>query len=100
MASDHTAHDHVVPIPVYLGVFAILMVGTALTVWAARIDLGPWNIVLAMSIALIKAAFVVLYFMHLKHSHRLNWVFGAAAIFWLFLLIGITMADVASRAIE
>ena len=100
MTNEHAAHDHVVPIGRYLMVFAILMVGTAVTVWAARIDLGPLNIVVAMLIALVKAAFVVLYFMHLRYSHRLNWVFGAAAIFWLVLLVGITMTDVLARAAE
>jgi len=100
MTTEHSAHDHVVPLRVYIGVFLILMVGTAVTVWAARVNLGPMNIVVAMLIALVKASFVVLYFMHLRYSHRLNWVFGAAAIFWLVLLVGITMADVAARAVE
>lgn len=100
MSSEHAGHDHVLPIRLYMMVFAILMVGTAVTVWAAQIDMGSMNIVVAMLIALVKAAFVVLYFMHLRYSHRLNWVFGAAAIFWLALLIGITMADVFARSVE
>ena len=55
---------HVTPIRVYLMVFGILMVGTALTVWAAFLHLGPFNDVVALAIAVTKATFVVLYFMH------------------------------------
>lgn len=94
------SRDHIVSPKLYLGVLAILLVGTALTVAAARVDLGGLNIVVAMSIAVVKAAFVVLYFMHLKYSHRLNWVFGAAAMLWLALLIGLTWTDVAARLAE
>jgi len=94
------SHDHIVSPKLYLGVLAILLVGTGLTVAAARVDLGGLNIVVAMSIAVVKAAFVVLYFMHLKYSHRLNWVFGAAAMLWLALLIGLTWTDVAARLAE
>jgi len=94
------SHDHIVSPKLYLGVLAILLVGTGLTVAAARVDLGGLNIVVAMSIAVVKAAFVVLYFMHLKYSHRLNWVFGAAAMLWLALLIGLTWTDVAARLTE
>ncbi|OFV85567.1 MAG: hypothetical protein A3D93_04245 [Acidobacteria bacterium RIFCSPHIGHO2_12_FULL_67_30] len=94
------SHDHIVSPKLYLGVLAILLVGTALTVAAARVDLGGLNIVVAMSIAVVKASFVVLYFMHLKYSHRLNWVFGAAAMLWLALLIGLTSTDVIARLTE
>ncbi len=94
------SHNHIVSPKLYLGVLAILLVGTGLTVAAARVDLGGLNIVVAMSIAVVKAAFVVLYFMHLKYSHRLNWVFGAAAMLWLALLIGLTWTDVAARLTE
>ena len=55
-------HNHVVPLKVYYAVFAALMVGTLATVWVARVDLGPLNIVVAMSIAVAKATLVVLYF--------------------------------------
>jgi len=92
-----TSH-HIVSPKIYLLVFGALMVGTAATVAAARVNLGELNIVVALTIAVVKAALVVLYFMHLRYSHRLNWVFGAAAIFWLVLLVGLTMADVIARA--
>jgi cytochrome c oxidase subunit 4 len=93
-------NGHIVPLRIYFLVFAGLMVGTALTVWAARVDLGPMNIVVALAIAGVKAALVVLYFMHMRYSHRLNWIFAGAAVLWLMLLIGVTMADVLARMVE
>ena len=93
-------NGHIVPLRIYFLVFAALMVGTALTVMAARVDLGPMNIVVALVIAGVKAALVVLYFMHMRYSHRLNWIFAGAAVLWLFLLIGVTMADVLARLVE
>ncbi len=93
-------NGHIVPLRIYFSVFAALMVGTALTVMAARVDLGPMNIVVALAIAGVKAALVVLYFMHMRYSHRLNWIFAGAAVLWLFLLVGVTMADVLARMVE
>jgi len=93
-------NGHIVPLRIYFLVFTALMVGTALTVMAARVDLGPMNIVVALVIAGIKAALVVLYFMHMRYSHRLNWIFAGAAVLWLMLLVGVTMADVLARLVE
>lgn len=92
--------EHIVSPKIYLLVSAALIVSTAVTVVVARIDLGPLNIVVAITIAVIQATLVVLFFMHLKYSHRLNWVFAAASILWLLLLIGLTMADVVARLAE
>ena len=64
--AQHGHGPHVVPMPVYLGVFAALMVGTALTVWAAHMDFGWANTPVALAIACSKAALVVLFFMHVK----------------------------------
>lgn len=88
---------HVVPIRIYLLVFAALMVGTLATVAAARVDLGGLNIVVALTIAVFKATLVALYFMHLRYTSHLNWAFAAAAILWLVILIGLTMSDVLTR---
>ena len=92
--------DHIVSPKIYLLIFAALMVGTAATVWVAHVELGPLNIVVAMSIAVVKSSLVVLYFMHLRYSHRLNWVFGGASLLWLLLLIGLTLTDVIARFSE
>jgi|SRR5215203_339709 len=88
---------HVAPLKVYYGVFAILMVGTALTVLVAFYDLGRLNNVMMLSIACIKAMFVILYFMHVRWSSRLTWVIVASGFFWLMILFTFTMSDYLSR---
>jgi len=74
------------------------MVGTVVTVLAANIDLGPFNIIVALTIATIKATLVVLFFMHVKYTHeKLTPLVIVSAIFFLFLLLGLSMADYATR---
>ncbi|MEK7413268.1 MAG: cytochrome C oxidase subunit IV family protein, partial [Planctomycetota bacterium] len=90
-------NEHIVSPRLYLAVFLALMLGTAATVWAARFDLGHLNIVVAMVLAVCKATLVVLYFMHLRYGSKLTWVFAAAGVLWLVLLIGLTMADILTR---
>jgi len=89
--------EHIVPRRVYYAVFAALLALTALTVIVARFDLGPMNSVAALSIAVLKASLVVLFFMHVKYGSRLVWVVLGASVLWLFLLISITLGDYVSR---
>ena len=95
-------HDHIVPIPVYLGVFAILMLGTALTVVVALFDLDKIftgaNTFVALLIALIKTSFVVLFFMHVRYSGRLIWLSVLGGGFWLLIMFAFTMQDYLTRA--
>ena len=90
-------HDHVVPITIYIGVFLALMVGTGLTVAASYVDLGIWNTPVAMLIAITKASLVVFFFMHLKYSSRLLWLWLGAALFFLVLLIMGVESDYLAR---
>lgn len=93
----HAGHGHIAPISMYLGVFAILLVGTAITVAVAYVDLGFMNTAVALAVAVTKATFVVLYFMHVRWASRLTWVVIAASIFWLLLMFTIGMTDYMSR---
>ena len=90
--------EHIVPVRIYVTVFLILLVGTALTVGAAFIDF-PWrlNTVVALTIAVVKATFVVLYFMHVRYSARLVWVIVIAAFFWMAIMFAFTFADYVTR---
>jgi cytochrome c oxidase subunit 4 len=81
----------------YYAVFAALIVGTALTVGAAEVDLGALNNIVMLLIACTKAALVVLFFMHVRWSTRLTWVVAASGFFWLLILFGLTMTDYLSR---
>ena len=93
---DDNAEAHV-PLAHYFGVFAALLVGTALTVWVAYVDLGMWNTPVALAIAIVKASLVILIFMHVKYGSRLVQLMVASAFFWLFHMIVGTLADYYSR---
>jgi cytochrome c oxidase subunit 4 len=73
------------------------MVLTLVTVLAAYVNLGAFNPVVAMAIAIFKATLVVLYFMHVKYSSRLTKLVVLTGIFFLVILLGETMMDYASR---
>lgn len=88
---------HISPIRTYLLVFAALMVGTALTIWAAYVDFGAANNLVAMAIAVTKATLVVLFFMHVKYSTRLTKLVVAGGFAWLSLLFIFTLADYFTR---
>jgi cytochrome c oxidase subunit 4 len=82
----------------YFAVFFALLLGTGLTVFAATLDLGPFNAPVALGIATIKATLVALFFMHVWHaSEKLTKLVVVAALFFLFLLLGLTMSDYATR---
>lgn len=91
--------EHIVPVRIYVTIFLVLLVGTALTVVAAFQDF-PWqlNTIVAMTIAITKATFVVLYFMHVRYSARLVWVIVASALFWLVILFALTFSDYWTRS--
>ncbi|HYT66324.1 MAG TPA: cytochrome C oxidase subunit IV family protein [Vicinamibacterales bacterium] len=88
---------HVAPKRMYYAVFAALIVGTALTVAVAFVDLGAVNNILMLGIAMTKALLVVLFFMHVRWSTRLTWVVAASGFFWLLILFGLTMQDYMTR---
>ena len=90
-------HEHVTPLSVYLGIFGALMVLTIITVAVAWIDLGSLNIMVALGVAVVKATLVVLYFMHVKYSSKLTWIVIGSGIFWLAILLSLTMADYLTR---
>lgn len=89
--------EHLVPRKTYFAVFAALLVLTAITTAVAFTDLGPWNTVVALGIAFIKATLVALFFMHVKYSPRLTQVVVAGGIFWLAILIVLTLSDFMTR---
>jgi cytochrome c oxidase subunit 4 len=89
---------HILPTRVYYTIFAILMFCTYLTVQIAFFDLGVLNIVAALTIAVLKATLVVLFFMHVKYSTRLTWAVVLGSVFWLGILLALTMSDYLTRA--
>src|SRR5215470_3516430 len=88
---------HVASKRTYFLVFFALAGLTLLTVAASFVELGRWHVVAALSIAVLKALLVALFFMHVIHSRRLIWVVAGAGLFWLGILMALTFSDYLSR---
>ncbi len=91
---------HVVPVSTYVLVFLALMAGTALTTAVAYIDLGRWNTVVALAIAVTKMILVVLFFMHVKYATGLTRIVILAGFFWLGIMITLSCSDELTRTWE
>ena len=89
--------EHVASRTTYVLVWGALMVLTVATVFIARLNLGPFNDIVALAVAVTKALLVILFFMHVKDSSRLTRLTVVAGFFWLAILIGITLTDYLSR---
>jgi cytochrome c oxidase subunit 4 len=89
----------VVPRSTYVAVYVALVFLTVLTTAVAFFDLGLANPVVALSIAVLKATLVVLFFMHLKYGTRLTWVMAGAGVFWLGILFVLILSDYATRGL-
>ncbi|MEO6050189.1 MAG: cytochrome C oxidase subunit IV family protein [Pyrinomonadaceae bacterium] len=101
MSEHHEDHQHM-NIPKYVGIFAILIVGTILTYFAATIDLD-WifpgaNTLVALLIAFTKMTCVMLFFMHVYWSKRMIWLAAVASFFWLAIMFSYTMQDYLTRS--
>ncbi|HZU29196.1 MAG TPA: cytochrome C oxidase subunit IV family protein [Bryobacteraceae bacterium] len=97
--SDHAEHagHPVVPVRTYVIIWLALLGCTGLTYGVALIDLGPWNIVVALMIAFFKMSLVVLFFMHVKQENNLTRLFVAGGFVWLLILLALTLNDYMSR---
>lgn len=89
--------DHVSPVSLYITIFLALMIGTALTVAAAFVNLGTFNFPVAMLIAVIKASLVVWFFMHVKYQSHLMKLTLVTGLFFLAILLGETLIDYVSK---
>jgi cytochrome c oxidase subunit IV len=96
------SEHHIVSPKIYFAIFAALMVCTGLTVWAAEVDLNHifagMNIVVALTIATLKASLVVLFFMHGKYSSKRTQMVIICSMFWLAIMLFMTMSDYLTRA--
>jgi cytochrome c oxidase subunit IV len=92
--------EHIVSPKIYAAVLTALLIGTVLTVQAAKVDLGRLNIVVALGVASIKMTLVILFFMHGKYSARRTKLVIVAGFFWLAIMLGLTLADYSTRHAE
>jgi cytochrome c oxidase subunit IV len=91
--------EHVVPVKVYVAIWAALICLTLTTYGVAKIDLGQFNILVAMLIAGVKSTLVALFFMHAFYSVRRTKLVILASLAWLATLLLLTMGDYLSRPI-
>jgi cytochrome c oxidase subunit 4 len=90
--------EHIVSAKTNVAVWLTLLVLTGVTAGIAFVDLGPLNTVVALVIATFKALLVVLIFMHVKYTNeKLVKVVVISAIFFLLLLLGLSLADYTTR---
>jgi cytochrome c oxidase subunit 4 len=92
--------SHISPKSTYYTIFGMLMVLTALTVFAAFHHLGVLNFPVAIGIAITKATLVILFFMHAKYSSRLTKLFVGMSFFFLIILFSLTLSDYLSRGLK
>jgi cytochrome c oxidase subunit IV len=90
-------NEHEPTLKSYLITYLLLLVGVATTVGIAYLPLGDWNLLAAMTVASIKAALIVLIFMHVRYAPRLTWIVVAAGGIWLAILIAMAQIDYATR---
>jgi cytochrome c oxidase subunit IV len=91
--------EHISSKKTYIVIWAILICFTVITAAVSRVDLGQFSGVVALIIATIKAMLVVLFFMHVKYiSEKMTLVVIIAGVFWLLILMFLSMTDYASRS--
>ena len=95
--SGHSEHGHIESAKNYVLVFLGLIFLTVLTTAVAFVDLGAFNVAVALGIATCKMLLVALFFMHVKHSSKLTKLILVGALLWLAIMIGFTMADFTTR---
>jgi cytochrome c oxidase subunit 4 len=91
------SEHHVVSWKVYIAVFMALAVLTVVTVWVTGHDFGPFNLVVALAVAVTKATLVVLYFMHARYSPKLTGIVIASSLVFLAILVFLILTDYLSR---
>ena len=82
---------------IYLVIWGTLMALLFLTWGVSRLNLGPFNLVAALGIAIAKMVLVILFFMHVRYSSRVTWVFAAAGFIWFLIMLDLTLSDYLTR---
>ncbi|MCB0193228.1 MAG: cytochrome C oxidase subunit IV family protein [Anaerolineae bacterium] len=95
---EHGEHGiHITPVSTYLMVFAGLMVLLALTLFVGYTNFGAFDKSITVAVAIVKASLIMYFFMHLRHSSGLVWVFGVLGFFFFIIMLLIGMGDYAAR---
>lgn len=97
-ASSH--QHHIIPFNIYIRVLIALLFLTVLTVVAAQIDFGEWNVVIAILIATVKASLVLSFFMHLRYDDKQYLVIFLTGIFFLSVMYLFSYLDIVTRLVQ
>jgi cytochrome c oxidase subunit IV len=92
------AVGHIVPFRVLAAVWGTLLLLTLITVAVAGVDLGRFNLEIALAIATIKASLVLLYFMHMRYDRPMNAIVFIAALLFVTLFVSIALIDTRAYA--
>ena len=92
--------NHIVPFKTYLNILLTLLGLTVVTVLVSLVDFGVLNLLIAMGIATVKAALVLMYFMHLKYDDRAYLVIFLVGIFFLVIIFLFSMFDIVTRVFQ
>ena len=87
----------IIPRKTYLLVWLILELMLGAIYGLSRIKMGPGDVIVPLLLATGQMLLVLLYFMHLRFSSRLNWVFIGAGFLWLIILVDLTLSDYLTR---
>ncbi|WP_206107852.1 cytochrome C oxidase subunit IV family protein [Paludisphaera rhizosphaerae] len=101
LGQSKTAHHithHITPVKTYRIIFILLGLLLFATVLASELPLSrSGHLIVAMTIAMIKAVLIVLFFMHVYYSAPLTWVIAAGSFLWVGLLLAFLTSDYISR---
>ena len=89
--------EKIVDPKIYFRTGIALLVLLAATWIIGYVDLGPFNLIVALAIAITKAIVIALFFMHIKESSRLLHLAAVAGVMWLLILISLTLSDFLTR---
>jgi cytochrome c oxidase subunit 4 len=93
-------HAREISVPTYVIVCALLIALTFLTLAVSFFHLsGAWHVVIGLIIAACKASLVVLFFMHVIISPKLTWIVVIVSVFWLSILLVLTLTDYFTRGL-
>lgn len=90
-------NEHILEPRIYYRVFAALMALLVVTIGVSFIDMGIFNWVAAVTIAVVKASLVIMYFMHVKYGTHLSWMVATMGVLWFLILVVLTLSEYLAR---
>lgn len=87
----------VVSIKTYTWTFLALLALALLTTLIGFLDLGPFSMVIAVTIATAKAVLIASFFMHALYKSKVIRVILAGGVIWFLIMVSLTLGDYMTR---